>query len=83
MDGTKNAEPSHCSPESNLVKKSLPETLTIDSESSWHGDFKNNLGFRLAINATFKKKSVKNRELINLAGFEPGPSCMRDQRPNH
>ena len=73
----------HCSPESNLVKKAPPETSTIDSESSWHGDFKNNLGFGLASNATFKKNSVKNRELMDLAGFEPGTSCMRDQHPNH
>ena len=29
----------HCSPESNLVKFEIPETLTTESESSWHAYF--------------------------------------------
>ena len=33
----------HCSPESNLVKNWMPEEPTIDSESSSHKDFKNDM----------------------------------------
>ena len=34
----------HCSPESNLVKMHVPETLTTDSESPWHGDSESGVG---------------------------------------
>ena len=35
----------HCSLTSNLVNFEFPDTFTTDSESSWSGDFENNLEF--------------------------------------
>ena len=42
----------HCSPESNLVKWNVPEKLTTDSESPWHGDFESRVGYGVTSCAT-------------------------------
>ena len=42
----------YCSLKSNLANFKFPDTLTTDSESSWHGDFENRLGYGLASCAT-------------------------------
>ena len=42
----------HCSPESNLVKKAVPDKPTTNSESPLHGDFESGVGFGLGSSAT-------------------------------
>ena len=42
----------HCSPESNLVKKAVPDKPTTNSESPWHGDFESGVGYALGSSAT-------------------------------
>ena len=47
----------HCSPESNLVKKAVPDKPTTNSESLWHGDFESGVGYALGSSAT---ETVRN-----------------------
>ena len=45
----------HCSPESNLVKFEVPETLITDSESYCHAYFEFGVGYGLTSCANLKK----------------------------
>ena len=57
----------HCSLTSNLVNFEFPDTLTTDSESSWSGDFENNLG--LAVTSCVPWKYIPEFYTMNFSEY--------------
>ena len=74
----------HTSLKSKLAKNDFPEERTIYSESSWPGDFKNDLEIGLTNKATYKKFHQKIGNWSSRQGLNRGrrPTCSPLEHEN-